>query len=349
MKTPKLVIIWLILLTAGAFFILTIGNFRNNGGLFFLLESNTSILQRFLYLFLQWDGGNYYQISQSGYIHPHFFAYFPLYPGIISLVSNILPVQLAGIAVSLASLIAFLTFFSKTTKVRYPRIFGIQTLAVLSFPSAFILVCFYPESLFLFLTVLSSYLFLNKKDYFPAVIFASLASVTRVQGIIFLFVLILFLFRTKLSLWKKLLFTLVALTPLTTFVSMQKLYYGNYLGFAQAQLFWQRFTLPEINLQFDYYGLIALGNVLFLLFVIFLTITYYQKLHKFDLIFLLLSLFLPLTTGSLESFPRYFLSAYPLFILLSELLKTQAKIVLPLFILLQAVFFSLFVTGHWVF
>jgi len=349
MKILKLVIFWLVLLTAGALLILIIGNFKDNGGLFFSLEPNSSILVRFLYLFVQWDGGNYYQISQSGYIYPHFFAYFPMYPGIIGVLSQIMPAILAGLGISLASLVGFLIVFSKMVKSGYPHVFGLHSLAVLSFPSAFILVCFYPESLFLVLTTLSSYLFVNKKDYFPSVIFAGLASVTRVQGIIFLLVVVIFLARAKLSLWQKFLLTTVSLIPLATLITMQKVYYGSYLGFAQAQVYWQRFTLPNIKLQFDYYGVIAIGNVIILFFTAILIIVYYRKLTKFDRIFLILTLILPLITGSLESFPRYLLSAYPFFILLALLLKSKAKIVLPIFIVLQAIFFSLFITGHWIF
>ena len=348
MKTISIFLIWIILLACSSITILNIGIFHQNGGLFFSRIDNIWPIFNF---FTQWDGGNYYAISQNGYIHPYLFAYFPLYPGLISILSNVFHPIVTGLVISFISTLIFLYFYSRIIKSFYPQLTKNYVLAILSFPSAFILVCFYPESLFLAITAISSYLFFAKKEYFPAVVFASLASITRAQGIVFLMLLIFFVFRIKVQILHKIFLILISIIPLGIYLIIQKIYYGSFIAFIQAQIFWKRFSMPEFKLQLDYLGIVALINLVFFIFAVVLLILNYKKLKKFDLLFFVLAFLLPISTGSLESVPRYLLSAYPFFVLLSffNLNPLAQKITIPLFILLQAVFFTLFVSGNWIF
>lgn len=350
MKENKLILIWLFSLFFALVFVYLTFNFSDNGGIYFL-NNNQSAFLRLASMLAQWDGGNYFQIIQNGYSREHFFAFFPLYPGIIKIFVNVINPIIFGIVINIVFLIVFLKFLQKYSRVQYPKQEKTIVLAVLTFPSAFIFLCLYPESLFLALTCLSAYLFFTKHEYLPAMVFASLASITRVQGIIFLALIIIWLLKLKISLTQKLTLSIFSLVPTLSFLVVQKIYLGSYFGFIQSQTFWQRFQIPEFALQFDYFGLVAINNLVFVVFALVLFKYLSHKLTTFDRYYLLISLTFPFFTGSLDSYPRYLLSAYPFFVLITYLIRKPGikYVYLSIVIFLQSVFLSLFVTGHWIF
>ncbi len=350
MRENRLVFFWLFGLLCALTIIYLTFSFRDNGGIYFV-NNNQSIVFRLAAMLSQWDGGNYFQIIQYGYIYEHFFAFFPLYPGIIKTFSALVNPIFFGISISFIFLIVFLHFLRKYCNVNYPKQEKIITLSVLTFPSAFIFVCLYPESLFLALTCLSAYLFFVKKEYFPAVVFASLASITRVQGIIFLSLIIIWTLKLRVSIKEKLILFIFSIMPICLFLVIQKTYFGSYLGFVHAQIFWQRFSVPNFTLQFDYLGFVAINNLAFAIFALVIFKYFRHKLNTFDKYYLLLLLIFPFFTGSLDSYPRYLLSAYPFFVLVAYLIQSpKVKYVyLPIVLFLQSVFLSLFVSGHWIF
>ncbi len=350
MKESKLLFFWVSGLFCALILIYLTSNYRDNGGIFFT-NNNQSIIFQFAAMLSQWDGGNYLQIIQNGYIYEHLFAFFPLYPGLIKTFSIIINPVFLGISFSFVFLVLFLHFLQKYCRVSYVKQEKIISLSVLTFPSAFIFVCLYPESLFLALTCGSAYLFFVRREYFPAVVFASLASVTRAQGIIFLILIIIWTVRLRMSLIQKLTLSMSSLVPILMFLAIQKIYFGSYLGFVEAQVFWQRFQVPKLTLQFDYLGFVAINNLVFAVFALVIFKYFRHKLNTFDKYYLLILLIFPIFTGSLDSYPRYLLSAYPFFVLITYLIQLpKVKYVyLPVVIFLQAVFLSLFVSGYWIF
>lgn len=350
MKENRLLFFWVFGLLSALILIYLTFDYQDNGGIYFI-KNNQSTLFQFAAMLSQWDGGNYIQIIQNGYSNEHFFAFFPLYPGFIRAFSAVINPVFLGISLSFASLIIFLYFLQKYCSVKYAKQEKIITLSVLTFPSAFIFVCVYPESLFLALTCLSAYLFFTRREYFPAVVFASLASVTRVQGIVFLALIIIWTVRLRMSLIQKLTLSVLSLVPILVFLVYQKIYLGSYFGFVEAQIFWQRFQVPKLTLQFDYLGFVAINNLVFAVFALVIFKYFSHKLNTFDKYYLLILLIFPIFTGSLDSYPRYLLSAYPFFVLIAQLIQLpKVKFVyLPIVIFLQAVFLSLFVSGYWIF
>ena len=154
-----------------------------------------------------------------------------------------------------------------------------------------------------------------------------------------------------MSLIQKLTLSVLSLVPILVFLVYQKIYLGSYFGFVEAQIFWQRFQTPKLTLQFDYLGFVAINNLFFAIFALGMFKYFRHKLNTFDKYYLLILLIFPFFTGSLDSYPRYLLSAYPFFVLIAQLIQLpKAKyFYIPIVIFLQAVFLSLFVSGYWIF
>lgn len=349
MKVIKYFVVWVLLLCLFVQVFFLFGNFTSNGGLFF---DQSQKLPKILYLFLQWDGGNYFEIAKNGYSRPELFAFFPLYPGLISVLGEIIPLELAGLVISNLSFFGFLMVSQKYLRTYYPGINqNVFFFSLFLFPSTFILSFYYPESLLLLLTLVSVSL-LRSKAYFPSAVFASFSAITRPQGVVFVMAFVWFiLFRTSERLISKIALVSVSIFPILTYLFIQSRYTNNLLAPIQAQTYWQRFTFPKITLQFDYLGLLALANLSTLIFVLWLFWHYKKHLDIFAKLFFASSIFLPIISGSLDGFPRYLLSSFPIFILLAHMLQTKPhKIILfSLLALLQALCLGLFVSGRWIF
>ncbi len=351
-KINHIFFIWLLSLYLVGILVYLFFEFNRNGGVFFEFAQEPS-LTKYFSIFAQWDGGNYLSISKYGYIHQYFFAYFPLYPAIIGLFGFVISPIIAGITTSIFCTVFFIQFWIQYCKNIY-RLDQIDNLilAIILFPSSFILVCVYPESLFLLLSVVSSYLFFVKKQYFPAVIFASLASITRVHGLIFLFLLNCnLMLKKELNRVQKVLLVSISVIPFSIWMQSQFVYTGNPFNFLSSQTHWQRFNLPKLTIQFDYIGIITLINSTLILVVFFLIAKHISKLKKFDRLYLILSIAMPILTGSLDSVPRYLLSSYPIYLILFySMQKSKLRnLIMGGFILLQSFYLSLFLAGYWTF
>lgn len=326
--------------------------FNHNGGIFFQLPIGISFT-KIVSMFAQWDGGNYLLISKYGYVYEHFFAYFPLYPAIIGLLDFAISPIIIGAIISIICGLLFIHFYIRYTQDAYRLPMRLnQLLAIILFPPSFILICVYPESLFLLLSTLSAYLTFVKKQYFPAVIFASLASITRVHGLIFLFLIDCnLIFIKNLSIIQRTVLIIVSAVPILSLMFAQFIFTGNPLSFLTAQSHWQRFSLPEFAIQFDYIGIITLINTSLVITVFYFVSKYISRLKKFDRLYLVVSIIIPILTGSLDSMPRYLLSSYPVYLILFFAIdRFKLKMLITYgFIVLQSFYLSLFLSGYWTF
>jgi hypothetical protein len=129
----------------------------------------------------------YLRIAQMGYSpNDGTTVYFPLYPLLVRLVGKIMlgNYLLAAIVISNVAYIALLFCLYKLTEAELGRAAARRSTIYLAvFPTAFFFIAAYAESLFLALT-LSSFLCAFQKRWWMAAVFGSLASLTRLQGIV---------------------------------------------------------------------------------------------------------------------------------------------------------------------
>lgn len=314
----------------------------------------------------QWDGGYYFNIAKRGYLFFSDYAFFPMYPYLINLISKIFHANtlLSGLLLSNISLFLFLVIFYDLVKRKYPKSIAFNsTITFLTFPTTFFAAAYYSEGLFLFLTALC-FFFLYRKRLLFASIIVCLASLTRFVGI----ALIISLFYNYFSLIsfniKKI--SLKILNPLSAAIGI--LSYTVFLfsklndpvKFISSQSFWQRSSNDPVSTIVSYLWTIAtnpklpldqyfdLGITLLFLAILILGI---KKLPSSLWIFSILVILIPASTGTLTSMSRYALSSLGTFIIIGEYLKDHPKLKLPVWgasLVIQAIFAMKFVNGFWV-
>lgn len=314
----------------------------------------------FLTSFSNWDGGHYLGIAEAGYSERNKYAFFPLYPILISLFNKITNnLFLAAILISLLSFFLGLhLLYALITKDFDKKIAEKVILALIFFPTAFYFMTVYSEGLF-FLLVVSTFYFLRSNKIFFATVAALLASATRVAGIAVVFALIAYVYTTG-GINRKNWFVL--LSPLGFLAYSIFLYYqtSDPFYFITAEKNWQRdLSLPWFGFWNALENITTPGfithyfmTVLDLLFAIFgvgFVIRSFRFLPPQYSIYALISIILPLLTSTLSSIPRFLLVIFPIFILIALVKNkflTLAYQVISLMLL--SLFIVLFVNGFWV-
>ena len=131
-----------------------------------------------------WDGGHYIGIAQNGYSEKFQYAFFPLYPITINLLNNFVGnYLLSAVLISIISTFFGLQLLYKLMSLDFDRKIADKVIAgILIFPTSFYFLTAYSEGLFFLLTIAAFY-FLRTRKLFWAVVFASLASATRLSGL----------------------------------------------------------------------------------------------------------------------------------------------------------------------
>lgn len=150
-------------------------------------------LTYFQWSWANFDGVNYLNISRYGYDYPNF-AYFPLYPALITLFNDIENMQnlinlrrlQIGLIVSNLSLLLSIFLIYKTALLDYDKKTAMRSIIILlGMPTAFFYGSVYADSLFLLLSTISFYL-ARQKNWLWAGIFGFLAATSRLVGIVLL-------------------------------------------------------------------------------------------------------------------------------------------------------------------
>jgi hypothetical protein len=135
----------------------------------------------------RWDSIWYYGIANEGYSgNPHSPGFLPLYPFLMRLASYDLALDLftAGLWISRIATLVALLLLAEYSRTQGPE--GTPSLppvlALLAFPSAFILVSVYSESLFL-ATSLAAFVFARGERPWAAAAAALAAGLTRIHGL----------------------------------------------------------------------------------------------------------------------------------------------------------------------
>ncbi len=290
-----------------------------------------------------WDSKWYISIAEDGYSNQKYpyrttdnKGFMPLYPILIWLFSTFILLgnsHLAGFLISNIFLILSFYFLKKfvESEERLKDKVNIENtyLYLLFFPTSYFLSSIYPESLFLFLSILTFYL-INKNKIIWACIVIGLAFITKVFGIFLLIPLGFYIFKNKKIIpLKKLISYILTLSviPLSYLFYMFKVS-NDALAYLHIQeaFFRHNWVNPLQTIFIDIFCNTSSQTLLHGLITIFalVVIVLGHKIIKLE--YLLYSLcyilFTPLT-GMVNGNARYIASLFFIPIILSVIIKSE--------------------------
>jgi Gpi18-like mannosyltransferase len=292
-------------------------------------------------------------------------GFFPLYPLLVKILSLIFghPI-LIGFFISNIALLFAVIYLYKMVMLDFEDsdVASKTVFYILISPASFYFSIFYTEGLFLFLTI-SSFYYARKKRWLIASLLGFFLSLTRSVGVYIIIPLLMeYLdidfdsFRIDFKKIKKDIFYL-SLIPMGLLIFMLYLLikFNDAFAYYHAQAAgWQRgftsimTTSKSIKLYYDFYKIIFMGLPVFVLILILFLI--YFRVRSSYIVYTLLLLFIYLSTGRLESIPRYISVLFPMYMGMS-LLANKSKFLDYSFSLfstmLLTLFTSLFVNGYW--
>lgn len=327
---------------------------------FSALPHSGKFSNNFLSSFTNWDGGHYLGIAREGYSQKFQYAFFPLYPLMIRLLASLTEnFAAAAFLISITTTFFGLNLLYKLITGYFDRKIAEKAIWILLFfPTSFFLVTAYSEGLFFFLVVLAFYLLFKNKLFWVTLV-AILASATRLAGLALVAGIWIEIFTTR-GINRKNWYILFA--PLGFLIYCLFLYRqtGDPFYFITAEGYWQRnlavpgegfWTIIKEILSRGFIN-INFNIILDLFFAILgagLAVRSFRFLPVSFAVYSLLSVGIPLFTSTLISMPRFLLTVFPIFILMSLVKNHYLQFAFQLFsILLLAIFTALFITGYWV-
>jgi Gpi18-like mannosyltransferase len=334
--------------------------------------ASTEPLQLIMDQFSKWDSPHYMFIAENGYVNEgdpaNFIVFFPLYPLLVKLITfDFTYVNLSGLIVSNVCSIAVVIYLFKLVKFDYSDSVAKKAVLYLSvFPTAYFLSAAYTESLFLALVIASIYYARNSK--WPLAGFlGSLASLTRIAGLLLLPVLVVEYFHQKE--WKikatnlKLFWTSLPVFGFLAYLIINYLVTGGFFTFMEIErVHWYQTLDPVgglsgalgwlVSNEFPRNLTLGYAQVIFAVFGFLMVLaSYMAKLRPSYQVYLLLTWMLSVSTGFWISVPRYVLTMFPMFTILA--LYSQKRIVTITIVAISSValgyFTWLFATGAWAF
>lgn len=322
--------------------------------------------------FKTWDANHYLFVAEQGYRPYHISnAFYPLYPFLVRVLAfaTFGSELAAGLLLSSAlSVAAIGLVFLLVRGTHGEEVAARASLLLLAFPTAFFLGLVYTEALFLTLAA-GTLLLVGRGRPGAAALLAALLPLTRPTGI-----LVAIPAGIGLALaWRRgeirgvLRLALVPagfLAGLLAYFAVMRLTTGDPLAGFDAQRVFQAdnslarllhpvdwFAANFVHVDWTLHGFrtSVLNRLCFVLFVAATALTW-RRLPP-DLLAASLALGLvPAMTGSLTSYPRYVLAAFPLFVSLALLLRGRVsfRIGVAASAAVQALAFAVHVTNRWV-
>jgi len=330
-----------------------------------------------------YDGPQYLNIAYSGYLKmadedSKIYAFFPLYPLLIKIVSFVTNgnYTIAGLLISFLSHLFGIVFFYKLVLLDRNEDEAINSVKYsLIFPTAIFFMAVYTEALFFLLTILAFYLARERRWWLTGLL-GLLAATTRPPGILILIPLLVeyyqylrelrlrnffdFLKKTKVNFLS---FLLIPAGILGYFSYIYALT-GDFFFYFKALSYWGKDKMSVFNIFATIYDRLANFNGLplhsfhyskidtvFTLFFLGLLIFSVKKIRFSYWIYALILLVLPLSSGQTMSLARYLSVIFPNFIILGILgsKKESWDFLITLSFILFLSFFSLsFVNWYWV-
>lgn len=200
---------------------------------------------------------------------------------------------------------------------------------------------------------------MKKKKIFFSVIFASLASATRLAGLAVVLALMVDILSNH-SLHRKKWLILIAPTGFLSYCLYLFSKTGDPFYFLTSQLHWMRsLAIPGLNIWetlrvVSFPGLLLKYpnmaiDLIFTIFLIGMVLRSFRFLPFSYGVYGLISLLLPLTTPTLMSMPRFILPIFPIFILLAKINNQYFIFIYQLVsIMLLSAFAVMYINGYWV-
>lgn len=294
------------------------------------------------------------------------YAFFPLYPLIIAILTQIFQsVEISAfIITNILLILNFISLYYVISKWK-DKIVALKTCFLLFFfPLSIFFRSYYTEGLYLFLFIWFSY-FLLKNHFIKTALFLGLMNITRGNGILLNFLFLFFLyqdFKQKGFSFKKLIsIFLLLFFPLLCWFTLNYLQTGNFLHFANVQSNWFYSTnifqpiLHNLKLIFSWpilpfhaFHYSKLEVIMIITTTGFVLFSKNYLPNRLWQITLTLWIF-PLIIKDLMSFSRFLIFIFPIFLYLASLLSSKY------FVILTIAFYSLllitslyFINWYWV-
>lgn len=313
----------------------------------------------FLNNLANWDGGHYNRIAKFGYQEKFQYAFFPLYPMTIRLLSLITQnYLLSSVIISVISAFFSLQIMYKLISDDFSKNLAEGAVwQMLFFPTSFFLLTAYSEGLFLLFAV-SSFYFFKKKKFFVTALLIALASLTRVIGLAVMAAILIEIFLSGINRknW------VILLSPTAFLIYCLYLFQEthNPLYFIVAESHWQRIvsfpwvgfwetiqSLSRSNFINQYFS--SFWDLIFAIFGLGIIIRGARFLPRLYLSYSLFALAIPLLTPSLSSVPRFLLPIFPIFIVIAKIKnKNFIFFYQTLSLMLLSAFAILYINGFWV-
>lgn len=307
------------------------------------------------------DGEHYLSIAYFGYknLQQAFFPAYPLLIKIFSIIfgSTLFSYLLSGIFISNLLFLGSLLLFWKVIKLDFSKkIAKLSVLSLLVFPTSFYFANVYTESLFLFSSLLTYFLYRQKK-YFWAGISGILMTSTRIYGLFVVLMILVDIAKDKFSfksfIKDKKYLVLISFLGLLGYMWYLKINYSDPIAFYSLQtlvgeqhqkgiillpqVFYRYFKILTIS-KMPFYNLYSTSmEIITAILFVFLAIYGFTKKFRFSyLIYILLGFLVPSAQGSFSSVPRYLLVIFPAFIIMGTVLNKLPKLVRVFVVILSA-------------
>lgn len=316
-----------------------------------------------------WDSGWYGSLVQFGYpseLSP-VYAFFPLFPFLVSTISNIgINFIVVGFVINLVA-----TFFASLALYKLSREFLddkyslYSVLIFLAFPMSMFLFAFYTEAIFCALSFWAIY-FARKQSWAYSAAFGALLTSTRLIGMLILVPIAIEYLRSKDYNIKKVSWDLAWLfiipLGLLSYMVFSKIRVGSYLSFLEAyklgewsyQVFNLNFveTIIKSIWQIKYSGeiLVLIPVICWLLFL-FIAISYRKKLPISYTAYVLVYLIFIVLNSNMTSVNRYVLPLFPIYVATAIYMQKKEVLlaaVIGLMMMCQGVALVMFSNGYWI-
>jgi Gpi18-like mannosyltransferase len=331
---------------------------------------NASIARRLRQKMWQADAAHYQGLAQDGYQRVPFdlsdrrsqeFAFFPLHPLLMWLVGRVTkdPILWGAALCNLFFLLSLVLLYRLTLAFGYDASVARRTIFYLAaFPVSYFFSAPFTESLFVFLTV-GSFYEAKREHWWTAGVFGLFASATRLNGVLLLPALLVLSWQMYRSLQLKKILGLL-LVPFGLFAYMFYSWWmtGDALAFKHASAAWGRkptifFIGPLVRYLLNPTNIAESWNLHLLnascVLLCFACIYILVRRREWALaVYTLISIILPLSSGVMQSFERYTMGFFPVFIALgvaatSDRLDQAIRFV---FVFLLGIMTLLFAAGY---
>lgn len=312
----------------------------------YINHSSVNGLSDILSIWTQYDGNFYTFISNYGYLAPasmlpatytniFLYAWFPLYPLMMHVLSIVIPAQISGLLISNICLFVGCYYLFKLVTLDNDASTGMRAIKyLLIFPTAFVFSALMSESLFIMLALMSFYYARKNKWYIVGCI-GFLAGLSRPVGVYLLLPLAFIYIKNRgyklESIKADILGLLGPVLGFFTYTVYCYLTIGFWTPFIFNESTFGNAVIPMFQLfktltNFDggYNGnpwiTFIFINAVFTLITIIALIVFYKKIDAPMLAYGLLMIFVPLSSpGSIVSMTRYIAVIFPLFIIAAKL------------------------------